>query len=395
MRRSSLLFLFLLLACVDPEAILLNQRVNVVVVDGTLTDRAEPQLIFLNRSKSDPITGRFGTLPLSGVRVEVWVDSTERIAFAETTPGRYQGPEDFRGRVGHAYQLRLTLPDGTRYESGAEVMPAVPPMDRLTERFNATSFASPDLYKTRAANELSVDWRDPADQKNYYRWDWKLWERQEWCRTCVQGNYYAQSPFDQKQVFEDCYAVPNPPIYWFNDYPCRTACWEILTNQALTLLDDQFVNGRPVPGFQIARIPYFQSRGCLVEIRQSSLTAAAYRFYKLVQEQTQNTGGLVDTPPTAVVGNVVNPANRRERVVGYFTASAVSAVRYWLDRAANTGRPPGLFNALNALLPSPPGLARDPNTDEPKPVPDYRSASTALCVPSDSRTNQKPEGWRE
>lgn len=383
--------------CVTPEDQLLNQRVNLVVVDGTITNLDEPQVVWLNRSRSDPTTGRFGTLPLSGVRVEIRVDSSRVVRLRETAPGRYQAPESFRGEVGHRYQLLLALPDGSAYESSVEVMPPVPPVARVYERFDANSLPSDKVYHTRAANEFFIDWQDPADARNYYRWDWKLWERQDWCRTCIQSSYFKDDPSTGRTAFEDCFiqGVSGGGLYYVNDYPCRTRCWEIVRNYDTHVSDDQLTNGRGVFGWPVAQIPYFQDRGCLVEIRQSSLTQAAYRFYKQVQEQTQNNGGLVDTPPTATVGNVHNPANRRERVVGYFAASAVAPVRYWLDRRANSGRVPGLFQALNGLLPSLPGLARDPNTDTPKPPPAVRSWHDAVCVPSDSRTPQQPEGWRD
>lgn len=286
----------MLLGCVDPEAILLHQHINVLVVDGTITNRTEPQLVYLNRSKSDPITGRFGTLPLRGVKMDILVDSSRVVVLRETTPGRYQAPDSFRGQVGHGYQLRFTLPDGTTYESSVKVMQAVPVLANLNERFNAASLpSSRRSYHTQAANDFFVDWQDPADQHNYYRWDWKLWERQDWCRTCSQGFYFRNSPYDGKMLFEDCFSQ-NTPLYFVNDYPCRTLCWEIIRNTDLNLFDDQFTNGRGVQGRRVAQIPYFQSRGSLVEIRQSSLTQEAYRFYKLFQDQTQNNGGLADTP---------------------------------------------------------------------------------------------------
>ena len=61
---ASLLFVCLIVAllplgCVDPEEVAFNATINVVVVDGTITNLAEPQSIRLNRSKADPFTGRF------------------------------------------------------------------------------------------------------------------------------------------------------------------------------------------------------------------------------------------------------------------------------------------------------------------------------------------------
>ncbi|MBC7571787.1 MAG: hypothetical protein H7319_18965 [Spirosoma sp.] len=69
-----------------------------------------------------------------------------------------------------------------------------------------------------------------------------------------------------------------------------------------------------------------------------------------------------------------------EAVVGYFTVSAVSRVRYWLDRVAiNSGAP--IFNSLF-----------DAQHGRPAEV-DGRI--TVVCQPSNSRTPFKPEGWRD
>ncbi|GAB4046225.1 hypothetical protein [Spirosoma litoris] len=45
------------LACVDPENILLRGTNDILVVDGMVTDLGEPQIIKINRSKADPLTG--------------------------------------------------------------------------------------------------------------------------------------------------------------------------------------------------------------------------------------------------------------------------------------------------------------------------------------------------
>ena len=397
--RTGLVVALLVTACVDPLDITLRERVNVIVVDGTITNLAESQVVRLNRSKSDSLTGRFGTLPLTKATVEILVDSSQVIPMTETEAGRYQAPTDFVGRVGHVYQLRFTLNDGSRYASAPEVMPAVPPITNVSTGFNPTSLRAQlydgTLNPYRGANDFFVDGQDPADQHNYYRWDWKLWEKQGWCHTCVQGFYFINSPIDNKP-YEDCFPDDQGKNgYFVNEYACRTACWEIIRNFDLNLFDDQLSNGSLIQRRRVAQIPYYQGRGCLVEIRQTSLTQKAYSYYKLFDEQTQRNGGLADSPPTALVGNVRNMANSRENVVGYFTASAVAPVRQWLDRKQNTGNYPGLFRGLTGLEPSPEELNIDPNTGKQKPNVTFRPTPTAVCVESDTRTPNKPEGWRD
>ncbi|MDB5241629.1 MAG: hypothetical protein JWP57_2254, partial [Spirosoma sp.] len=184
-------------------------------------------------------------------------------------------------------------------------------------------------------------------------------------------------------------------------------CWEIISSNTINLFDDQYTNGGLITGRNVAHIPFYIHGPGLVEIRQSSLTTDAYQYAKLFQQQTQNTGGLADTPPTALGGNIHNPANPKEMVVGYFSASAVATRRYWLDRKDAVGFPFGvtdpvfkpqsladeLFYALNLRPPLPePQPPQQPEVylqnSPPRPP-------TALCVPSDSRTPFRPEGWRD
>src|SRR5919199_6210243 len=127
---------FVPLACVDPLDITIHSRVDVIVVDGSITNLNEPQVIHLNQSKSDSVTGRFGTLPITGATVEILVDSSKAVLLTETEAGRYQAPSGFKGEVNHSYQLRFTLKEGVVYQSSPEVMPVVPAIQRVYQQFN-------------------------------------------------------------------------------------------------------------------------------------------------------------------------------------------------------------------------------------------------------------------
>lgn len=441
----SLLILTLSFACIDPEDGALYGTKTILLVDGTVTNLAEPQLIKLSQARPDRLANQYSTTPLTNAIVEVVVDSAQVIACHETVNGSYQLPSDFRGKVGHAYQLRFTLSDGTRYLSTQQVMADVPPITKLNARFNPTSLSAQQLKGYTAAHDLFIESQDPAEQHNYYRWEWKLWERQYWCHSCRQGVYsiYKVLPNVYRsrdyfvtgtELYEDCF-IPSagkageeapevPKEDWIYDYGCRTPCWQIIYGNDIVVFDDQFTNGRPILQQRVAQIPFYDSGPGLVDVRQLSLTADAYRYYKLFQEQTQHTGGLADNPPTALGGNVYQIDQPQVRAVGYFSASAVSLVHYWLDRKDTNGlsygastpvsptepvdslRPKGtygtssdgLFYALNARQPmaepSPPYLGERqkakvrlwPNSDRPPLAP---------CLQSDSQTPFKPEGWKE
>ena len=423
----------LLLGCVDPEDLTLRGIVDVVVVDGTITNLAEAQIIRLNRSQADRLTGRFGTIPITKATVQVIVDSTQIVFAHETVDGSYQLPSDFKGQVGHSYQLHFWLIEGTEYQSDAQVMQTVPGVEKTSAQFNPKSLPVGQFDNFTAGHDIYVDTQDPVNQHNYYRWDWTLYERQYWCRSCHQGVYtvnkvlphtyrYAYYFVEGNDPYEDCFTPPPgkgdydapevPGGDWYYDYTCRTQCWEILHNVDINVFDDLYSNGGLIARRKVARIPFYQHAPCLVDVRQLSLTKDAYRYYKLFQDQTQNTGGLADTPPAAPVGNVHNAANSKEPVVGYFTASAVSLAHHWLDRKDTEGIPYGatdpegphndvgddLFYALNLRRPySEPSPPYTGARGEPKIRiwPNASRPPTAVCASSDKKTPYKPVGWRD
>ncbi|GAB3708180.1 hypothetical protein GCM10027592_43030 [Spirosoma flavus] len=437
-----LLTLIVPFACIDPADIDLHSSKTILVVDGTITNLPEPQLIKLSQTQADRLTGQINTVPLPKATVEIIVDSVQVIACHETVDGSYQLPADFKGQVGHTYQLRFTLSDGSRYLSTPQTMPTVAPIEKITARFNPNSLSPQQLKGYKAAHDIFIDTQDPASQHNYYRWEWKLWERQYWCHSCRQGVYskYKVLPNVYRardyfvtgtEPYNDCFSPPAgkageeapevPKEDWIYDYGCETPCWQIVYGYDIEVFDDQFTNGQPIVQQRVAQVPFYDPGPGLVDVRQLSLTPDAYRYYKIFQEQTQHSGGLADNLPTALAGNVHQVDNPKVMVVGYFSASAVSLGHYWLDRKDAKGLPygvaptttvadslksrgtyeaslDGLFFALNNRLPntepSPPYLGERlkakvrlwPNDDRPPLAP---------CLQNDRQTPFKPEGWRE
>jgi hypothetical protein len=60
----------------------------------------------------------------------------------------------------------------------------------------------------------------------------------------------------------------------------------------------------------------------LIEIKQQSVSPSAYQYLKLLAEQVQNNGSLVDTPPAALIANIKNILNPKEIIAGFFWLQA-------------------------------------------------------------------------
>ncbi|MCU1382680.1 MAG: hypothetical protein JWL71_1377, partial [Acidobacteria bacterium] len=180
---------------------------------------------------------------------------------------------------------------------------------------------------------------------------WTLWEIQKMCSTCNQGKYYL---FDDKNgVNGDCFKDLTLNYNNIYDYYCEDLCWDIFYSSDINIFADTYTNGQSQKDKLVAQIPVHQSNPCLVSLQQQSLTPAAYRFLKLLQDQTVNTGTLADTPPAPIQGNVVNVNDKNELVIGFFTASSVSEYRtmLWRKNTRNVAALNQLFKTIKACRP--------------------------------------------
>jgi hypothetical protein len=387
---SLLLLVWLMLGCVsayDPE---LSFDADLVVVNGMITDLADAQTISLTRSRSQRDSADVVT-PIRRAQVDIRVDDATTIRLTESQPGVYAFPADFRGKVGSRYQLRFTTEEGDSYASTVETMTAVPAIQRAYDQFTATGPIVRADGTPIPANDVYIDFQDPAGTRNFYLWRWRLYETQLWCATCKQGRYLVRDigpvgagPLD----VVGC--VPDPSLGYNNlyDYACRGQCWDIVYSSAIDTFSDIYTNGQPQVGHKVASIPIYQLDPALIVIEQLSISADAYRYYKLFADQVQNTGTLADSPPAPIAGNVRNQTNPQENVVGYFTAASVAVSRYKIKRQNVTagGRYQGLFLAQTGRL---------PNVDPGSGSIFGQGIPSAVCVPSATRTDLIPEGWNQ
>lgn len=361
-------------SCVEPFEINFPQGKKILTVDATITDTADEQ--FFTITESENRNSVVYSFPIRQAKVEVVVNNAERVLLTERTPGIYALPMSFRLKVGNSYKLSFEKSDGTKYESGEEVMTSTPDIDRVYDEFKVEGKETQVGYDP--ASYIYLDTTDPADEKNNYVWTWRLWEKQIICKSCHGSRFYVEPLPEGKCLIEEKFK--DVPYF---DYACSGNCWDIFYNTTVNVFSDVFSNGKPIIGRLIAKIPYYSKDGALLEIKQQSVSAAAYRYLKLLVDQAQNTGSLVDTPPAAVIGNIKNVTNPSEEIAGFFMVSGVRSIRYWLNRQSareTNAVPTGIIGHQ---------IHYEPNSEPPEPP----RPPMAPCIPGKYRTNMKPKGW--
>jgi hypothetical protein len=322
-------------------------------------------------------------LPVSNADVKLILNEKETIQLQEVDAGYYYLPTTFRAKVGDRYQLRFrTAENGKTYESTVEQMVAVAPITNIYDEFNPIGVRRFGSAGDRiASSDVYIDFTDVANSKNFYRWRWQLWEPQKYCETCKQGRYNLYET--ENGETGDCYRDLTLPGNNEYDYTCGSLCWDIFYSSDINIFSDIYTDGQLQKNKLAAQIPLYQSNQCLVSIQQMSLTPNAYRYFKLIQDQSVNTGTLADTPPAPIKSNVVNTKDSKELILGYFSVSSVSEKRHMITRKNTTGgRLNGLFTSITNRLPQPEDASGD-RGDIP----------LAICKSSRTRTPIRPAGW--
>jgi Domain of unknown function (DUF4249) len=358
-------FLMLFTQCVDEIVLTENTASEFFVVDGIMnySETADSNDFVVKLGISRPTLIR--PIPVAKGIVEIVVNDKDSYPLYEREAGSYYLFRKDIFKVGQSYKLRFQA-NGSQYESNNETMPDSVAIQKAYTELNLKGTA-------KTAHEIFVDVQDVAQKKNYYRWSFTQWERQQYCMFC-----YVPPPRNPEQCLEDIYATADAKIS--RNMFCKDECYDILRFSPNNAISDVFFDGKTLLKKSLGFVPINFYEGCLVEVNQSSITATYNAFLEILKSQAENTGGLADTPAALLVGNVKNQSNPAQKIVGYFSVTSTSKKRIWVDRkpALAAG-----FKPLSSL---------NPPLDPPTPTP--ASWYPVACKPSKIRTNVKPAGWQ-
>jgi Domain of unknown function (DUF4249) len=361
-----------LLSCIDTYDVDFDKQNNVLVVEGFLTDDyLNPDTIKIQYSKYSE-GGTFIT-PITSVKASIVALGTgKETSLIEQKLGGYLPPNDFRIISSEKYSLRFALPDGQQFESTPEQIYTTPPILKVYDKFVTNSRLSEDGKNYLSASEVYLDFKDTPNQKDYYLWRYTHYEKLVHCLTCNNSQY------DPKTL--GCtIKLPNFNRTPFFDYQCATECYAINKSNKVNVMSDVVSDGAVVTGRLIAKIPFYFTYGCLVEIHQMSISPQNYTFYKNLELQSQSTGGLADTPAAAIVGNINNLTNPASKVVGFFGVASVKKKQYWIDRKGANGNVEYIIGHTPFEEPPSMDTSRPPYT---------------RCIKSVTRTPLRPVDWQ-
>jgi hypothetical protein len=368
----AILFLLIIPGCITQFVPETDEDQNLLVVEGMITDQPEVNTIKLSRSM--PLGRKIALKPMKGCTVSITDDQGNTYLLTESpTPGTYQTEvSSFRGVVGRKYTLSIKTNNATTnhysYQSLPMEMRPVPPIDSLF--YEKVTIKEKDMYSgPKEGCQIYVNTYDSQGNCKFFRWDYtETWK------------------------FMVPYTVANQ-ICWIsnNSTLINIKNTSILSEDRITKLPLNFISN------ETDRLSLRYS----ILVNQYSMNEDEYTYWEKLQNISQEVGSLYDIIPSSIPGNIFCDENPGEQVLGFFSVSAKTSKRLYIDETFR-----GLV-ALYMKCPADTLYGNEPITglgsytwvivDQPYAMPPYKVIShDKFCADCTTRGSViRPAFWEE
>jgi hypothetical protein len=299
--------------CVDyfhPE---IEDTEKILVVDGILTNEAQPskiQIFYSNIFGDDS-----DYEPAQGAVVEI-SDNNQSHVLTESGPGEYfTAPYRFKAKTGMSYKLKIITINGDSYESNIENMHPLPEIDSVYVQKETREYLYQNSYGdlvplTKYVYSYYYDAGIKEQQKAYSRITWK---------AIIQSATYTNTSFTMCwSVFND-HQFSNPFV--LNKFDKKNG-QSVQKKQFYTIdLDD-------VENYSTAE----EQEGVILAIKHYSLSENLFRFWEQLNSQLTAEGKLFDPIETQIQGNMKCTSDTTKQVFGYFGVSMVKNYNLYMIR---------------------------------------------------------------
>lgn len=248
---------------------------------------------------------------VTGAEVRVVRDDQESYYFEEFSPGHYLA-SNLVPEIGRAYQL-VVVYDNNIFESEYETMLESPPIDSITFKHKVDMRGEIgdffDGYKFHVSNHR--DQQGPS----YYRWE-------------CERTYLFRVPLTATHIYDGRNQIEA------NNDTVRN-CWatkainEVFIGNSEGLSEDKIIE---TPLHFESQVGYALSIRYSLLVKQMALTKPAWTFWSDMLSQVNQNGGMFDTQPFRIKGNIRCTTDPDLFVAGIFEVAGYSEKRIFVNR---------------------------------------------------------------
>ncbi len=305
-----LICLIVLGTCIDPYTPSLGKYKSVLVVEGLVTDEKMPYEVALSRTfqSTDSAAEK-----VTDAVVYIIDEEGNMTNLSNSGNGIYKTDStQFTGVPGKTYNLHIQTSDGNKYESEPCLMIPVIGIDSVYYAKGEEISSTQD--KTLTGIEIYLDSDKESGDNSYFRWQYE----ETW-------KFQLPSP-KQYNYISDTLIIPLTYV--------REYCWksnksgEILTDEILQGQED-FIQKEPILFIQSDMSDRLTIEYSIL-LKQMSVSQKEFEFWNNLKNVNESGGTIFDTQPYSVMSNVYNVNNSEEKVLGYFSVSAVKEKRIFI-----------------------------------------------------------------
>jgi len=298
-------------SCVEPFELLLEESQEVLVISGMISDRPGRHEIIVSLSSPyrEPV---FQGVDLCMVAVED--QEGNMIHYTNIGEGVYVAdlPDSFL-EVGDAVSLQVLTPEDRLYRSSFDTILACPELDSVYYELGQQE--TPDPEFTRPGIQFYLDMTGgPNDSRNII---WQVDETWEYWASLIGTHIYRHDwsileEFRSSVLFKCWKNFPLDHVY------IRST--RSLSANELKRLPLNFVSN------ETDRLSVTYS----LHVQQQSLSSESYDYWRRMNDQSVESGGMYEKQPASVAGNIYNVDDPEEVVLGCFYATQLREERLFV-----------------------------------------------------------------
>jgi hypothetical protein len=282
------------------------------VVFGELTTEHEDQIISVSLVSSiqDP-----QQIPLSDCRVSIVDNHDKSFNGTEFENGKYRvrTPRELL-TVGNAYRLEIETATGAQLVSEFETLMDCPDIDSVYYIREDKPTNDPEVFIEGIQFYLDLD--DQGSGNGYYKFDVEeTWE------------YHTAQPLEW--YFDGTTLHHIIPRDWSHN-----VCWTTQMVKDILILNTAELQSNAYKQFPLHFVdnttPHLAQMYSIL-VKQYAISESAYVFWDQLRINNLEQGGLYDTQPLTVQGNLENKTNPDQSVLGYFRVSSVKTQRIFVS----------------------------------------------------------------
>jgi hypothetical protein len=292
-----LLLLFIVNNCTIPFTPEVAEDQSLLVVEGLVTDQLAPNRVKLSTSR--PLSETASSKPVTGCSVSISDDTGNTFNLSEKDNGVYETDSTvFRGAIGRTYTLHISRNNGSfNYESTPMQMIPVPPIDSIYYEKEVVTEAHEGWFGIDAC-QIFLDTHDPLHKTNYYRWT-----------------------FSETWVLRLLFPVPNMTCYVSEET-------KKVNVKSTASMEEPKIIKHPI-NFISNLTDRLKVRYSIL-VKQYSINEQEFTYWDKANDFINQVGGLYDVIPSYIPNNLSRVGFPEEKVLGYFSVSAVSSKRIFI-----------------------------------------------------------------